>query len=248
MPRTAAILIIGNEILSGRTQDTNTAWLGQQLDARGIRLNEVRVVRDEEEAIVAALNALRETHDYVFTTGGIGPTHDDITAACVAKAFGVALPVNEEARRILAEYYAMQAADLTDARLRMARIPEGAELIANPVSGAPGFKIGNVFVMAGVPAIMRGMFDGIAPNLEGGAPVLSRQVTCSLRESDVAPGLAEIQEKYPDIEIGSYPNVRGGQYGLTLVLRGQDEAALDTAAEEVGKLVQDVAQKTKRGA
>jgi molybdenum cofactor synthesis domain-containing protein len=236
MTSTAAILIIGNEILSGKTQDTNTPWLAQRLGERGIRLCEVRVVRDEEEAIVRAVHALKDAYTYVFTTGGIGPTHDDITADCMARAFGVEIGVREDARALLAAYYSATGKELNDARLRMARIPSGAALIDNPVSGAPGFKLENVYVMAGVPKIMQGMFGAFADTLKGGPPVLSRAVTGAIRESDIAEELAAIQNAFPDIEIGSYPKMKEGRPEVSLVLRGQDEKRLSAALVQTAAL------------
>ena len=229
---TAALLIIGNEILSGRTQDKNTSYIAEKLNERGVRLAEVRVVPDIEGRIIAALDALRVENDYVFTTGGIGPTHDDITAGVVAKAFGVVLERNAEARQVLLNHYGSEA-ELTEPRLKMSEIPAGAALIANPVSGAPGFQIGNVYVMAGVPKIMQGMLDGILPTLAGGAPVLSETVTCDCAESIIAKALGEIQGRYPDIDIGSYPQFKEGKHSVNVVLRGVDAEVLARAAGEV---------------
>ncbi|MBM3481320.1 MAG: competence/damage-inducible protein A, partial [Alphaproteobacteria bacterium] len=202
----------------------------------GIRLREARVVPDVEAEIVAALDALRAKYNYVFTTGGIGPTHDDITSACVARAFGVPLARNPEAVRRLAAHYA-NPADLNEARLRMANIPEGAELIDNPVSKAPGFRIGNVHVMAGVPAIMQAMFAGLRGQLAGGPPMLSRTLNCDLPEGLMAAGLADIQAAHGDIEIGSYPYMRMGKAGAAIVLRGIDAASLATAAGQVREMM-----------
>ena len=230
---TAAVIVIGNEILSGRTEDANVTWLARRLTALGIVLAEVRMVRDEEEAIMAAVNALRAAHDYVFTTGGIGPTHDDITCAAVAKAFGRAYALNPEARRLLEAYYDGSGRALNEARMRMAYTPEGAELIDNPVSRAPGFRVENVYVLAGIPAVMQGMFAGLAPTLEGGARVASREVAVLLGEGDIAARLAALQARYPALEIGSYPFVRDGAFGTTLVLRGTDEGALARADAEL---------------
>lgn len=235
-PVTAAVLIIGNEILSGRTQDVNLSFLGQRLGALGIRLLEARVVPDIEAEIVDAVNALRSRYSYVFTTGGIGPTHDDITSECVAKAFGLPLVVNEEAkRRLLARY--RDPAALNAARLRMAMMPEGAELIDNPISAAPGYRIGNVHVMAGVPEIMRTMFDGVAPTLTGGPPLLSRSIETNLLEGDVAAPLGALQRDFPTIDIGSYPFNRQGRFGCRLVLRGTDAEALAACAARLEALV-----------
>lgn len=230
---TAAVIVIGNEILSGRTEDANVTWLARRLTALGIVLAEVRMVRDEEDAIIAAVNALRAAHDYVFTTGGIGPTHDDITCAAVARAFGRAYALNPEARRLLEAYYDGSGRALNEARMRMAYTPEGAELIDNPVSRAPGFRVENVYVLAGIPAVMQGMFAGLAPTLEGGARVASREVAVLLGEGDIAARLAALQARYPALEIGSYPFVRDGAFGTTLVLRGTDEGALARADAEL---------------
>ncbi len=229
---TACVLVIGNEILSGRTKDANLAWLAVELNKAGVRLMEARVIPDVEATIVATINELRAKFDYLFTTGGIGPTHDDITAACVAKAFGVPLIRHPEAVRRLQAHYA-NPADLNEARLRMANAPEGAELIDNPVSKAPGFRIGNVFVMAGVPVIMQAMFDGLRRMLVGGAPVLSRTVNADLAEGVMAADLAAIQLAHPDIEIGSYPYMRLGKPGAAIVLRGVEPEGLAVAADAV---------------
>ncbi len=228
---TACVLIIGNEILSGRTQDTNIAFLGERLNALGVRLMEARVIPDIEDTIVAVVNDARARFDYVFTTGGIGPTHDDITAASIAKAFGVPLIEHPEARAILTAHY--PPGDLTEARLRMARTPEGAVLIENPVSKAPGFQMENVFVMAGIPAIMQAMFESLSHNLVGGAPLKSRSVTIYLPESRMAPSLAALQDRYPDVEIGSYPFSREGRFGARLVLRSTEDARLTAAGTEL---------------
>lgn len=234
---TAALLIIGNEILSGRTQDANLAWLARQCALRGIPLREVRVVRDEEEAVVEAVRALSDKYTYVFTTGGIGPTHDDITADCMARAFGAPLEVHPEARERLAGYYKLKPEEITDARLRMARIPRGAALVGNPVSGAPGFRIKNVYVMAGVPRIMQAMFESFAHELHSGPPILSRTVTAPLRESQIAAGLEAIQNEFPDIEIGSYPQMKDRMPEVSLVLSGTDAARLELAESKVKALV-----------
>jgi molybdenum cofactor synthesis domain-containing protein len=232
---TAAVLVIGNEILSGRTQDTNLAHIAGRLVAHGIRLREARVVADVESEIVDAVRALSARYDYVFTTGGIGPTHDDITAESIAKAFAVSLTVNAEAAGRLERHYGPDK--LTPARLRMARMPEGAALIDNPVSAAPGFRIGNVYVMAGVPAIMRAMFDAVVPTLAGGPPILQRSVACQLGESIMAEPLAAIQARHPDFDIGSYPWFRGGAFGVSLVVRGTDDAMLAVVAEEIAAMI-----------
>lgn len=237
---TAALCIIGNEILSGRTQDKNLAYIGERLNAIGIRLAEVRVVRDDESAIVEAVRALSERYTYVFTSGGIGPTHDDITTACIAKAFGAAVERNPEAMRRLTAHYANTGIEFNEARRKMADIPAGATLIDNPVSAAPGFIIANVHVLPGVPRIMQAMFDGLAGRLTGGAPVLSHTVGCTIGEGTVAAGLGEIQARYPDVEIGSYPYFRAGHFGTSLVLRSTDAARLAAATGEVRALVRSL--------
>ncbi len=234
-PVTAAVLIIGNEILSGRTKDANLPYLGERLGELGIRLAEARVVADLKDEIVAAVNVLRQRYTYVFTTGGIGPTHDDITAECVAAAFGRPLIRNPEALALLQAHYA--PGDLNEARLRMANTPEGATLIENPISHAPGFRMENVHVLAGVPAIMRAMFDSLAPGLTGGPPLRSRTVTSKLPEGALAAGLGALQVRYPEVDIGSYPSFRDGRPSVAVVLRATDETRLAAAAEEVGDLI-----------
>jgi molybdenum cofactor synthesis domain-containing protein len=229
---TAAVVIIGNEILSGRTKDANLAWLAGRLNESGVVLREARVIPDVDETIVATVNELRARFDYVFTTGGIGPTHDDITAASIARAFGVKLIRDQRAVALLRAHYASPA-DLNEARMRMADMPEGSELIDNPVSRAPGFRTGNVFVMAGVPRIMQAMFDGLRHTLTGGAPMLSHTLTVTLTEGRMAAGLAEIQGRYSDLEIGSYPFFRLGQYGTSIVTRGFERARVDAAVGEL---------------
>ena len=229
---TAAILIVGDEILSGRTRDANMHHLAGELTKAGIDLREARIVHDDHAAIVAAVNALRAAHDHVFTSGGIGPTHDDITSGCVAKAFGVKLIRHPEAVALLRSHYA-NPADLNEARLRMAEVPEGATLIDNPVSKAPGFRMGNVFVMAGVPRIMQAMFDGIRHTLAGGAKVLSRAVTAEVPEGKIAADLGALQDRYGDLDIGSYPFFRQGKVGTSIVLRGVDADRLAAATEEL---------------
>ena len=234
---TAALLIIGNEILSGRTTDANLPYIAGRLNALGIRLSEVRVVPDVEADIVDAVNALRARYSYVFTTGGIGPTHDDITAECVARAFGLPLTEHAEARRRLEERYAVAGIELNEARLRMAKTPEGAELIDNPVSGAPGFQVENVFVMAGVPKIMQAMFKSLRERLVGGDPLLSRSIACQLPEGKLAQGLGEIQARHEGVDIGSYPSYSSTGFGVAVVLRHSDAAVLDAAAQEVMSLI-----------
>jgi len=235
---TACLLIIGNEILSGRTKDANLAYVAQGLNGVGVRLREARVIPDVAETIVAAVNEVRARFTYVFTTGGIGPTHDDITAECVARAFGVPLILHPEAHQRLLAWY--KPGELNEARLRMAHTPEGATLIDNPVSRAPGFRIGNVFVMAGVPEIMRAMFDGVKHTLEGGRPLISRAVNSTVPEGLLAEGLGRIQARWPGIEIGSYPYFRRGAHGTSLVLRATEAAPLAAALGEVMALVRSL--------
>src|SRR5246500_6046393 len=231
----ACVLIIGNEILSGRTPDANLAFLARGLTELGIRLREARVIPDDTDVIVSTVNTVRPSFDYVFTTGGIGPTHDDITAQSVADAFGVPLIVHPEARRLLETHY--PPGHLNEARLRMAMVPEGAALLPNPISRAPGFQIGNVHVLPGVPSIMQGIFEQLKYRLVGGDKLLSRSVSCHLAEGTLANDLGALQERYPDVEIGSYPYFRRGDFGVTLVLRGTDRERLATATEELKDLV-----------
>ena len=231
----AALVIIGNEILAGRTQDTNTPWIAERLTAHGIVLAEVRIIPDEKAEIIHTVNDLRGKFDYVFTTGGIGPTHDDITAESVAGAFGVALVENEQALKMLEEHYG--ADELTPPRAKMSMIPEGAQLIPNPVTAAPGFIIENVHVMAGVPRIMQAMLDHVLGIIRAGKPILSNTVACSLTESAVAAELSALQEKYPDVQLGSYPHYRGGVLGLSLVLRGTNKDHLEKATAELIALI-----------
>ena len=233
---TAAILVIGDEILSGRTKDKNIGTIADYLTAIGIDLREVRIVPDEPDAIVGAVNALRAAHTYLFTTGGIGPTHDDITADCVAKAFGVGIDVDPRAKAMLLERHKPE--DLNEARLRMARIPDGADLIANPISKAPGFRIGNVFVMAGVPAIMQAMLDQVGPTLPTGARMLSETVEAgNLPEGNYAAGLAEIAKSYAEVSIGSYPSMTKDGFANRIVARGKDAASVARARAEIEALV-----------
>ena len=234
---TAGVLIIGNEILSGRTQDTNLAYIAQGLGQVGVTLREARVIPDVAEVIIATVNEMRAMFDYVFTTGGIGPTHDDITSESIARAFGVPWTLHPEAHELMVARYRQQGVELNEARLRMAHTPEGASLIRNPVSGAPGFRIGNVFIMAGIPRVMQGMFDSAKQELKGGRPMLSRSIACHLPEGIIAKGLGEIQGRYPDLDIGSYPFYRTGAFGTSLVLRGRDAERLAAGTEEVMALV-----------
>jgi molybdenum cofactor synthesis domain-containing protein len=234
---TAALVVIGDEILSGRTQDKNVAQVALWLNQHGIRLAEVRIVPDDMGRIAEAVNELRAAHDYLFTTGGIGPTHDDITVDAMAEAFGVPVIVHPEARKILEDYYRGRPGGLTEARLRMARVPQGAELIPNPSSGAPGIKIENVYVMAGVPGITASMLDALTGKLEGGLPVVSVTVGARAPESDVADLLRETEAANPGVAIGSYPFFKDGRYGANFVIRSEDgELAKRTGDELSSKL------------
>ncbi len=233
----ASLIIIGDEILSGRTEDKNLAYLANWLGKLGISLSEVRVVLDDEEAIVGAVNSLRKKYDYVFTTGGIGPTHDDITTECVAKAFSVEAKVDDDALEKMKAF--LEGKELTEPLLKMLRIPVGGELIYSPVTKAPGYKIGNVFVMAGIPKIMQGMLEGMYEYLEAGDVVMSRSHDIMVGESFFAEELTEIQHKFPNVSVGSYPFSREGSYGATIVLRSSDNRALDSCE----KLVLDLIRK-----
>ena len=228
---TACVVIIGNEILSGRTQDVNLAHIAQQLNAWGVRVGEACVIPDVEEVIVSTVNAARARFNYVFTTGGIGPTHDDITAECIARAFGVPLVISPEIADRVRRRPA--PAEVMENRLRMARIPEGATLIENPTGGPQGFLMENVFVMAGIPSVMQAMLSTVGDEIHGGAVVRSRSVTAYLGESQIASALTEIQARYPDIELGSYPFYRKSRYGTTLVMRGTCEIGLTSMLKEI---------------
>ena len=230
---TAAMLVIGDEILSGRTRDANMPYLAGQLTERGIDLKEVRVVSDDAAAIVAAVKALSAGYDHVFTSGGIGPTHDDITADCIAAAFDAHIDVRADARALLQAHYDLSGQELNEARLRMARIPDGATLIDNPVSTAPGFSLGNVHVMAGVPSVFKAMVASILPTLTGGAPLLSRTLRLFQGEGDLAGLLGIFAQAYPDLSVGSYPFQKDGVYGSNIVVRGSDAGALDLAMAEL---------------
>jgi molybdenum cofactor synthesis domain-containing protein len=231
---TAAILVIGDEILSGRTKDKNIGYIAEYLTTIGIDLKEVRVVPDEESEIIGALNALRNRYTYVFTTGGIGPTHDDITADCVAKAFGVSIDYHPEAVALLKANWAARGIEPNESRMRMARIPAGAVLIPNKVSTAPGFRIGNVHVMAGVPSIMQAMLDEVAPTLKTGVKLISETVRADLREGDIGTPLGEIAKAHPETMIGSYPFVDdNGQPNTNLVIRSRDAQTLAAAKRDV---------------
>lgn len=233
---TSGLIIIGNEILSGRTQDKNIAFLAENLSALGIPLREVRVIPDIESTIIDTVRALSDQFTYVFTTGGIGPTHDDITSASIARAFGTALIRHPDAERLLLTHYT--AEQVNEARMKMADVPEGATLIPNPVSAAPGFIIHNVYVMAGVPRIMQAMFDAIRPTLKGGAPVTSESVTTDLAEGTIAEGLTNIQKEFEDTDIGSYPYFRRGEHFTTLVVRSAYPARNQDAIARIRALIQ----------
>lgn len=226
---TAAMLVIGDEILSGRTRDSNMHHLARELTLRGIDLRESRVVSDDHDIIVAAVRALSAAHDHVFTSGGIGPTHDDITAEAVAAAMGAPIGIRDDARAILAAHYEARGVELNAARLRMARIPEGAALIDNPVSAAPGFSLGNVHVMAGVPRIFEAMLVGLLPKIPGGRPVLSQSLRIERGEGDVAEPLSDLAKAHPTLAIGSYPFSENGVTGTNIVIRGSDGAEIEAA-------------------
>ena len=230
---TAALLVIGDEILSGRTRDKNVSQVALWLNEQGIRLAEVRIVPDEAGRIVASVNELRSVYDYLFTTGGIGPTHDDITVDAIAAAFGVPVIEHPSARRILENYYRDRPGGLTSARLRMARVPEGAELIVNPSSGAPGVRIENVYILAGVPTIAASMLEGLAGKLEGGNPIVSVTVGARAPESDVADLLRETEAANPGVAIGSYPFFKDGRYGANFVIRSEDGELARSTGEEL---------------
>ena len=233
----ASLIIIGNEILSGRTQDKNLSYLANWLNEIGIQLAEVRVIRDEEEIVVETVNYLRSTYDYVFTTGGIGPTHDDITSLCIAKAFGVELEINSGALGILKEYY--KDGELTDARMKMTKMPVGSELIENPVSRAPGFKMDNVFVLAGIPSIMQGMLEGARKHLTVGKVVKSKSIDVFTPESNVADVLTDLQDKYSEVEIGSYPFNKDNRFGTSVVMRSSDEEKLKNCESDLKELMKN---------
>lgn len=230
---TAAILIIGDEILSGRTRDANMHYLAGELTRIGIDLKEVRVVADEMDAIAAAVNALRAGYTHVFTSGGIGPTHDDITADAVARAFATALRIRDDARAILAAHYDRSGQEFNAARQRMARIPEGAMLIENPISAAPGFSLENVHVMAGVPDIFKAMVASLLPRLTGGKPILSQTLRIDRGEGVIAEPLGALAAEFADLSFGSYPFIQNGVYGANIVVRGTDPARIDAA---IGRL------------
>lgn len=234
---TAAMLVIGDEILSGRTRDANMHYLAGELTKAGIDLKEVRIVSDTAADIVAATRELAQRYDHLFTSGGIGPTHDDITADCIAEAFDAAIDVRADAKALLAAHYQRQGLELNAARLRMARIPDGAKLIDNPVSVAPGFTLGNVHVMAGVPAVFKAMVASVLPQLTGGAPLLSETLRIERGEGDVAQPLGAVAELYPELSIGSYPFQKDGIYGTNIVLRGTDPNQLEAAKKKLQQML-----------
>ena len=236
---TAALVVIGDEILSGRTQDKNIAQVATWLNEQGIRLAEVRVVPDQIERIADAVNALRSAHDYLFTTGGIGPTHDDITVDAIAAAFGVPVVIHPEARQILEGWYRDRPGGVTEARLRMARVPEGADLLPNPSSGAPGVKMDNVYIMAGVPGIAAAMLSALTGKLEGGRPIVSVTVGARAPESDVADLLRETEEANPGVSIGSYPFFRDGKHGSNFVIRSEDGDLARRTGEQLAESLRE---------
>ncbi len=243
---TACLLVIGNEVLSGRTQDANIRFLATRLGEIGVPLREVRVIPDVRETIISTVNEVRAKFDHVFTTGGIGPTHDDITSECIAAAFGLPWEPHPEAWARLERHY--KPGDFNPARQRMATMPRGATLIDNPISIAPGFTVGNVHVMAGVPRIMQSMFEALAPSLEGGPPIASRTVHADgVMEGRIAEGLAEIQRRWPDLDIGSYPYYRMGGGGVALVAKGQDPEAVEEAARAITVLLRATGGKPVAG-
>lgn len=240
--KTACVIIIGNEILSGRTQDVNLSFLGERLAGLGINLLEARVISDEEEDIIETINHCRLRYDYIFTTGGIGPTHDDITTESIAKAFGVVVKRNAEAVACMERYY--EPGKLTEARLKMADIPEGARLIDNPVSGAPGIQLDNVFILAGVPTIMQAMFESLTDRLIGGPPILTASISTNLTESMLAEGMGKIQDECPDVSIGSYPYFKRGKLGVNIVLRSIDKSLLFKQLQLIETLIEEIGGKT----
>ena len=233
----AAILIIGNEILSGRTQDTNTGTLANWLNSIGVKVNEVRVVPDEEKIIVETLNLLRKIYDYVFTTGGIGPTHDDITAQSVSKAFDRKYEIHKEAFKLLEAYY--KPGEFNEGRQKMVWMPAGAELILNPTSGAPGFQVDNVFCLPGVPSILKSMLGGLKNKIVGGDPILSQTISLRTVESEIANSLTKVQEKNKDVEIGSYPFFHAGKLGVSIVIRSENQSKIDDCNSQILEFVNE---------
>jgi molybdenum cofactor synthesis domain-containing protein len=233
----AAILIIGNEILSGRTQDTNTSTLATWLNSIGVKVGEVRVIPDVEKTIIDVLNLLRSEYNYVFTTGGIGPTHDDITAQSVSKAFGIKYEIHKEAYKILEAYY--KPGEFNEGRQKMVWMPENANLILNPTSGAPGFSVDNVFCLPGVPSILKSMLGGLKNKIVGGKPILSLTVSLKTVESEIADSLTKVQNNNKDVEIGSYPFFHAGKLGVSIVIRSEDQTKIDECSSQVLKFVNE---------
>ena len=227
----AAILIIGNEILSGRTQDTNTSTLANWLNSIGVKVNEVRIIPDFEKTIIDTINILRKENNYVFTTGGIGPTHDDITAASVSKAFGLKYEIHKEAFKILEKYY--KPGEFNEGRQKMVWMPEKAKLILNPTSGAPGFSVDNVFCLPGVPSILKSMLGGLKNEIVGGEPILSHTISLKTVESEIAKSLTEVQDQNKDVEIGSYPFFHAGKLGVSIVLRSENQSKIDLCNSQI---------------
>ena len=233
----AAILIIGNEILSGRTQDTNTSTLATWLNSIGVKVGEVRVIPDIEKKIIDTINLLRKNYDYVFTTGGIGPTHDDITAESVSKAFGLKYEIHQEAFKILEAYY--KKGEFNEGRQKMVWMPQNANLILNPTSGAPGFNVENVFCLPGVPSILKSMLGGLKNRIVGGEPILSKTISLRTVESEIAKSLTEVQENNQDVEIGSYPFFQAGKLGVSIVIRSEDQSKIDSCNSQILKFVNE---------
>ena len=233
----AAILIIGNEILSGRTQDTNTSTLATWLNSIGVTVGEVRVIPDIEKTIIETVNLLRNNYDYVFTTGGIGPTHDDITAESISKAFGLKYEIHQEAFKILEAYY--KKGEFNEGRQKMVWMPQNANLILNPTSGAPGFNIENVFCLPGVPSILKSMLGGLKNRIVGGEPILSKTISLRTVESEIAKSLTEVQENNQDVEIGSYPFFQAGKLGVSIVIRSEDQSKIDSCNSQILRFVNE---------
>ena len=233
----AAILIIGNEILSGRTQDTNTSTLAKWLNSIGVQVNQVRIIPDVEQTIIDTLNVLRKENNYVFTTGGIGPTHDDITAQSVSKAFGLKYQIHKEAYKILESYY--KPGEFNEGRQKMVKMPENAELILNPTSGAPGFSVENVFCLPGVPSILKSMLGGLKTKIVGGEPILSYTISLRTVESEIANSLSKVQNQNKDVEIGSYPFFHAGKLGVSIVIRSENRSKIDTCNSQILEFLKD---------
>ena len=233
----AAILIIGNEILSGRTQDTNTSTLATWLNSIGVKVGEVRVIPDIEKTIIDTINLLRKNYDYVFTTGGIGPTHDDITAESISKAFGLKYEIHQEAFKILEAYY--KKGEFNEGRQKMVWMPQNANLILNPTSGAPGFNVENVFCLPGVPSILKSMLGGLKNRIVGGEPILSKTISLRTVESEIAKSLTKVQENNQDVEIGSYPFFQAGKLGVSIVIRSEDQSKIDSCNLQILKFVNE---------